>query len=73
MKRLAALGAALVLTVSLVGCSDKKDDAGGGGKSGDDPVALLSDAKKTIDEAASVHIVLTGRDLLGQRSDAGQR
>ena len=67
MKRLAALGAALVLALSLAGCSDKKDD-GGGGKTGDDPVALLTDVKKTIDEAASVHIVLTGRDL----PDSGQ-
>jgi lipoprotein LprG len=61
MKRLVALGAVLLL--ALTGCSgDKKDDAGGG-KSGDDPVALLTAAKKNIDDAASVHIVLTGRDL----------
>ena len=66
MKRLVALGAALVLTVTLAGCSDKKDDAAA--KKGDDPVALLTDVKKTIDEAASVHIVLTGRDL----PDGGQ-
>ena len=66
MKRLVALGAALVLTVTLAGCSDKKDDAAA--KTGDDPVALLTEVKKTIDEAASVHIVLTGRDL----PDGGQ-
>ena len=60
MKRLVALGAVLVL--ALTGCSDKKDDSGGG-KTGDDAVALLTAAKKTIDEAASVHIVLAGRDL----------
>jgi lipoprotein LprG len=60
MKRLVAVGAVLVLV--LTGCSDKTD-GGGDGKSGDDPVALLTDVKKTIDEAASVHIVLTGRDL----------
>lgn len=58
MKRLAALGLALVL--ALTGCTDDKDS---GDTKADDPVALLTDAKKTIDEAASVHIVLTGRDL----------
>ncbi|TCO20552.1 lipoprotein LprG [Kribbella steppae] len=62
MKRLLALGAVLVL--ALAGCSDdKKDTDGGNGQSGDDPVALLTAAKQTIDDAASVHIVLTGRDL----------
>ncbi|MGC4938905.1 LppX_LprAFG lipoprotein [Kribbella sp. DT2] len=60
MKRLVAVGAVLVL--ALTGCSDNKD-GGGGGKSGDDPVALLTDVKKTIDDATSVHVVLTGRDL----------
>lgn len=60
MKKLVALGAVLLL--ALTGCGDKKDDAGGG-KSGDDPVVLLTAAKKAIDDAASVHIVLTGRDL----------
>ncbi len=60
MKRLVALGAVLVL--ALVGCSDKKDSGGGGGQS-DDAVAQLAAAKKAIDEASSVHIVLTGRDL----------
>jgi len=62
MKRVLALGAVLMLT--LVGCSGKKD-SGGDGKTGEDPVALLTAAKKTIDDAASVHIVLTGRDLPG--------
>jgi len=66
MKRLLALGAALMLTVTLAGCSDKKDDSAP--EKGDDPVVLLTEAKKTIDEAASVHIVLTGRDL----PDGGQ-
>ncbi|MEV0800909.1 LppX_LprAFG lipoprotein [Kribbella sp. NPDC050281] len=61
MKRLVALGAVLVL--ALAGCSDKKDSGDGDGQSGDDPVAMLTAAKKAIDEAASVHIVLTGRDL----------
>jgi lipoprotein LprG len=60
MKRLVAVGAVLVL--ALTGCSDKKD-GGGDAKSGDDPVALLTDVKKTIDEATSVHVVLAGRDL----------
>ncbi|ADB32510.1 protein of unknown function DUF1396 [Kribbella flavida DSM 17836] len=60
MNRLVALGAVLVL--ALTGCSGSTDD-GGDKKNGEDPVALLTDAKKTIDEAASVHIVLTGRDL----------
>jgi lipoprotein LprG len=62
MKRVLALGAVLMLT--LVGCSGKKD-SGGDGKTGEDPVALLTAAKKTVDDAASVHIVLTGRDLPG--------
>jgi lipoprotein LprG len=61
MKRLVALGAVLVL--ALAGCSDKKDSGDGNGRTEEDPVALLTAAKKTIDEAASVHIVLTGRDL----------
>ncbi|MFB6723074.1 LppX_LprAFG lipoprotein [Kribbella sp. NPDC056345] len=60
MKRLVALGAVLVL--ALVGCTDKKDSGGGAGKS-DDAVAQLAAAKKALDEASSVHIVLTGRDL----------
>ena len=66
MKRLLALGAAMVLAVSLAACSDKKDDTEG--QKGDDPVALLTEVKKTIDEAASVHLVITGRDL----PDSGQ-
>ncbi|MFF1819410.1 LppX_LprAFG lipoprotein [Kribbella sp. NPDC058245] len=60
MKRLVALSAVLVL--ALVGCSDKKDSGGGAAKS-DDAVAQLTTAKKAIDDASSVHIVLTGRDL----------
>lgn len=61
MRRMLALGAVLVM--ALAGCTDKDDSGGGNGPSGDDPVALLTAAKKTIDETASVHIVLTGRDL----------
>ncbi|TWD84111.1 lipoprotein LprG [Kribbella amoyensis] len=60
MRRLVALGAVLVL--ALVGCSDDKG-SDGDGKTGDDAVTLLTEAKKTIDEAASVHVVLAGRDL----------
>ncbi|MGW7686396.1 LppX_LprAFG lipoprotein [Kribbella sp. NPDC054772] len=56
-----------VVVLAVAGCSDKKD-SGGGSQSGGDPVALLTDAKKTIDSAESVHIVLTGRDL----PDSGQ-
>ena len=65
MKRVLALCAIVVLAVA--GCSDKKE-SGGGGQTDGDAVALLTDVKKTIDEAASVHIVLTGRDL----PDSGQ-
>jgi lipoprotein LprG len=60
VKRVLALCAVVVLAVA--GCSDKKA-SGGGGQSGSDAAALLTDVKKTIDDAASVHIVLTGRDL----------
>jgi lipoprotein LprG len=60
MKKLVALGAVLVL--ALTGCTDSKN-SGGTPKSGDDAVALLTDAKKTIDETASVHLVISGRDL----------
>ncbi|MFF0343247.1 LppX_LprAFG lipoprotein [Kribbella sp. NPDC004875] len=56
-----------VVVLAVAGCSDKKD-SGGGGQSGGDAVSLLTDAKKTIDTAESVHIVLTGRDL----PDSGQ-
>jgi lipoprotein LprG len=62
VKRLLALGA--VLVIALAGCSDKKDSGSdSGAKSGDDAVALLTSAKKSIDDAASVHIVLAGRDV----------
>jgi lipoprotein LprG len=60
MKRLVALVAVFVL--ALTGCSGSKDDADGK-KTGEDPVALLTAAKKAVDETASVHLVLTGRDL----------
>ncbi|NUS00870.1 MAG: LppX_LprAFG lipoprotein, partial [Kribbellaceae bacterium] len=59
MKRLLALCAVVVLV--LVGCSGKKDT--GGNQPNGDAVALLTGAKKAIDEASSVHIVLAGRDL----------
>ena len=64
MKRLIALGALLVL--ALTGCTDS-NGSGGTAKS-DDAAVLLTDAKKTIDETASVHLVITGRDL----PDSGQ-
>jgi lipoprotein LprG len=67
MKKLLAFAAATVLAVSLAGCSDDKADDTDG-KKGDDPVALLTEVKKTIDEAASIHLVITGRDL----PDTGQ-
>ncbi|MFF0268085.1 LppX_LprAFG lipoprotein [Kribbella sp. NPDC004536] len=60
MKRVLALCA--VVALALTGCSGKKD-TGGGNSGGDDAVALLTGAKQAIDQAASVHIVLTGRDL----------
>lgn len=63
MRRLAPLVAAALIVVT--GCTDDKN-GGGGGKTpdgGDDPVALLTAAKKAIDDAASVHVVLTGKDV----------
>jgi lipoprotein LprG len=59
VKRVLALCA--IVVVAVAGCTDKKDS--GGNQPSNDAVSLLTDAKKTIDEAASVHIVLTGRDL----------
>ena len=61
MKKLLALGA--VLVIALAGCSGKKDSGGDGQTNSNEAATLLSDAKKTLDDAASVHIVLTGRDL----------
>ena len=61
MRRLVALAAVLVLSVT--GCTSTKDSVDDR-KSGDDAVTLLTEAKKTLDETASVHLVLTGRDLL---------
>ncbi|MGZ0145772.1 LppX_LprAFG lipoprotein [Kribbella sp. WER1] len=61
MKRVLALCA--VVALALTGCSGKKDSGSGSNGGGDDAVALLTGAKKQIDDAASVHIVLTGRDL----------
>ncbi|MDX2970090.1 LppX_LprAFG lipoprotein [Kribbella solani] len=63
MKRLLALGATVVLALTLTSCNGKKDSGGGGQSGGGDAVTLLTEAKKSIDDAASVHIVLTGRDL----------
>lgn len=60
MKKILALAAIAML--ALTGCTDDKGD-GGNGDSKEDAAALLADAKKTIDEAASVHFVITGRDL----------
>ena len=60
MKRLVALGAVLVFAVT--GCTGSKG-SGGTPTSADDAVVMLTDAKKTIDETASVHLVITGRDL----------
>jgi lipoprotein LprG len=65
MRRLVALAAVLVLSVT--GCTSTKDSVDDR-KSGDDAVTLLTEAKKTLDETASVHLVLTGRDL----PDTGQ-
>lgn len=61
MRRLALVAAALLV---VAGCTDddKQGDGGSGGQS-DDPVALLTAAKKAIDDAASVHVVLTGKDV----------
>jgi lipoprotein LprG len=63
MRRLAL--AAVVLLALLAGCTDDDDKQSGNGgtTTPDDPVALLTDAKKAIDGAASVHLVLTGRDI----------
>jgi lipoprotein LprG len=60
MKRLVALGAVLVFAVT--GCTGSKG-SGGTPTSADDAVVMLTDAKKTIDETASVHLVITGRGL----------
>ncbi|GAA1597576.1 MULTISPECIES: LppX_LprAFG lipoprotein [Kribbella] len=61
MKRVLALCA--VIALALTGCSGKKDTGSGSSGGGDDAVALLTGAKKQIDDAASVHLVLAGRDL----------
>jgi lipoprotein LprG len=52
-----------IVVLAVTGCTDKKNTGGGSTGGGDDPVALLTGAKQAIDDAASVHIVLTGRDL----------
>jgi lipoprotein LprG len=62
MKRLVALIALVVLAVLVTaGCTD--DEPTGGNGPAEDPVALLTDVKKTIDEASSVHVVIGGLDL----------
>jgi lipoprotein LprG len=58
-----ALAATAVLLAVLTGCSDDKEPTGNGGGNEPDPVALLTDAKKVLDEAASVHFVITGKDI----------
>jgi lipoprotein LprG len=60
MRRLVAVAA--IALVAMTGCNDD-EGTNPPGESGDDPVALLTEAKKTLDEAASVHVVLTGRDI----------
>jgi lipoprotein LprG len=66
-RKLSQLGTVIgVLALAVAGptgCSDDKKDGDGAAK--DDPVALLTDAKKTLDEASSVHFVITGRDIPG--------
>jgi lipoprotein LprG len=58
-KLLALVGVGLFVLAGCSGDGDESPDS----QQGDDPAALLADAKKTIDEAASVHVVLTGRDI----------
>jgi lipoprotein LprG len=60
VKRWVALCA--VVALALMGCSGKKSTDGDNRK-GEDAVTLLTEVKKTIDATASVHLVLTGRDL----------
>ncbi|GAA3094877.1 hypothetical protein GCM10010530_19960 [Kribbella aluminosa] len=57
------LALCVVVVLAVAGCSGKKDSGSGSSSTGTDAVALLTGAKKAIDDAASVHIVLTGRDL----------
>lgn len=63
MKRL--LASVIVLLLAVTGCTDdkKSGDGGDGETPKDDPAALLTAAKKAIDDAVSVHVVLTGRDI----------
>jgi lipoprotein LprG len=58
--RRAAIGVLALILVVLSGCTDSKD---GDDAPKDDPVALLTDAKKTLDETSSVHFVIDGRDI----------
>lgn len=59
INRRAAIGVLALSLAGLTGCSDSKD----GVAPKDDPVALLTDVKKTLDEASSVHFVINGRDI----------
>jgi len=59
MKRL--LAALAVGALVLSGCTD--DKGGPEPTQAQDPVALLTAAKKAVDEATSVHVVLDGRDI----------
>lgn len=59
MRRIAL---ALVVLLALTGCTDNKK-SGGSATPADDPAALLSAAKQTLDQTTSVHLVLTGRDI----------
>lgn len=64
MRRLLPRRAIVVLAIGLLaatGCSDDAPSATGDTK--DEAVALLTDAKKTLDETASVHVTIAGRDL----------
>jgi lipoprotein LprG len=59
MRRIAL---AVVVLLVLTGCTDNKKSSGSQTPA-DDPVALLTAAKQTLDQTASVHLVLTGRDI----------
>jgi lipoprotein LprG len=61
VRRTVVAGLLALSLAGLAGCSDNKDGDGDGPK--DDPVALLTDAKKTLDETSSVHVVINGRDI----------
>lgn len=60
MRRIAL---AVVLVLLLTGCTDNKKSGSGSQTPAEDPMALLTAAKQTLDQTASVHLVLTGRDV----------